>query len=515
MKKKRRLQRSDATWLGAVGLLVLLQFWWLPGDPGTPDDTYSNTIEGKRGFFQTLEGLSAAGMLPEVTRESKKLIPDKTCTLVLLSPDRYPDDHEKEDLARFVMNGGSVVFAPNWEDPKFELMSLGIKLQPEYFYKEDTVFMGPNGTPVPVPPTLGQKAEAEPSTEDEKDSAAGETPENLTPEAEETLETPSAVAPKSADKSAAPSNTQQVVMVPQTPPPLAEDPAAEDLIDQAVNPPDLPPQNPKLSDRNKSKLTPISDFETESELVSGPVPWRTRASMHTLGRSTKVLVRSTSGTVQAASWNYGNGFVVLSASSDVFSNRAMLHPTQAELAVRLIEHAHSHHSRNYGSGPTTPIVVSEFLNASDSYTGTGVLMSPALRSGTLQLITIALLAGWFGFHRFGPATRNTTTQRRSLTESATAVGNLHFRTDSGSEVVRSYLEYMKTQLQKLFGQSIHLQDTARLAARSGLDSEVVDARIRHAIDLAGQRFTPPPEAAAAVRDLSEILNRLHGSRQDG
>ena len=115
MKKKRRLQRSDTLWLSAVALLVLLQFWWLPGDPGTPDDSYSSTIEGKRGFFQTLEGLSEAGLLPPVRRETMQLIPNERCTLLILSPDRYPDEHEQQALADFLTSGGSLVFAPNWE----------------------------------------------------------------------------------------------------------------------------------------------------------------------------------------------------------------------------------------------------------------------------------------------------------------------------------------------------------------------------------------------------------------
>lgn len=192
---------------------------------------------------------------------------------------------------------------------------------------------------------------------------------------------------------------------------------------------------------------------------------------------------------------------------------SMLHPGQAELAVRLIEHAHAHHEQNFGAA-AGPIVVSEYLNASDAYTGTGVLMSPALRSGTLQLITIALLAGWFGFHRFGPPGKTFEGQRRSLTESAIAVGNLHYRTSSGSEAVRSYLEYVKSQLQKLIGRSVGLADIARISARSGLSEDDVGMRLRLARDLAGQQGTPAQEAAAAVRGLSEILDRLHGNRTD-
>ena len=97
-----RLERSDACWLGGVALLLVLQFWWLPGNPGTPSDTYSATVEGKRGFFQTLESLSKAGVLPPVRREPNRLVPDTTCTLVILSPDRYPNENEQRELATFI-----------------------------------------------------------------------------------------------------------------------------------------------------------------------------------------------------------------------------------------------------------------------------------------------------------------------------------------------------------------------------------------------------------------------------
>lgn len=489
MKKKRRLQRADAIWLSAVSLLVLLQFWWLPGDPGTPDDTYSTTIEGKRGFYQTLENLSAAGMLPPVKRESSKLIPDENCTLVILSPDRYPDDNEKHDLRDFVMNGGSIIFAPNWQYPDIEIASLNIRIEQEYFYQEDTAYSGGTSgrtTPAVIPP--------------------GTTPAELPAEAE-----PPSDAPSGSTRPETPSDKNSAQVVPtNTPAPPGK--TNGNLKD--TNPPDLPPNSPALETTVNENETPTSDFQTESQLVDGPIPWRTRASMNTSGQSPTVLVKSSSGTVQAASWNYGNGFVVLSASSDVFSNRAMLNPVQAELAVRLVEHAHSHHAQPFNPS-TTPIIVSEYLNASDSYTGTGVLMSPALRSGTLQLITIALLAGWFGFHRFGPAKAIHNSKRRSLNESAAAVGNLHFRTHSGGEAVHNYLEYMKTQLQKLFGRSVHLTDTETIAARSGLDVMTVEQTINSASDLAGRTNTATLEAAAAIRGLSTILNRLHGNRPGG
>ena len=119
--KKKRLQRSDVFWLLAVALLILMQFWWLPGDPGTPDDSFSNTVSGKRGLFETLQVLAEEGLMPTVRRESMRLVPDDVDTLIIISPDRYPNEYEEEELASFVANGGAVLFTPNWTDPDCEI----------------------------------------------------------------------------------------------------------------------------------------------------------------------------------------------------------------------------------------------------------------------------------------------------------------------------------------------------------------------------------------------------------
>ena len=82
---------------------------------------------------------------------------------------------------------------------------------------------------------------------------------------------------------------------------------------------------------------------------------------------------------------------------------------------------------------------------------TGVLFSPSLRIGTLQLVLVAVLGIWLAFYRFGPAEDVSTLQRRSLTESAQAVGNLQYRLNDGGAVIRSYLEYIRSQLRRRYG----------------------------------------------------------------
>ncbi len=501
-----RLKRSDACWLGGVALLLVLQFWWLPGNPGTPSDTYSATVEGKRGFFQTLESLSKAGVLPPVRREPNRLVPDTTCTLVILSPDRYPNENEQRELATFIRNGGTLLFAPHWSTPDCKLASLSIDIQSRYFRDEDLVTSGtvPQAAPpnaVPLPPNVSP--------------ATGET---LPAEAEEA--TDAGVVP-TAQSQAAEADTDDTVDKGGT----GDGQNARDMLRDVAQPssPQKPPgpvpptATTDDEDDEDFSLLNIADFNTTSPLVRGSVPWRTRARMETGTTNATVLVQSTKGTTRAASWNYGMGRVVVSASADVFSNSSMLDETAAELAVRLVEHAHETLADGIPSETSSPIVLSEFLNSSDAYRGTAVLLGPALRSGTLQLITIAVLAGWFGFHQFGPPRRTNTSQRRSLTESAAAVGNLQFRTNSGGEAVLRYLEYFKARLQRIFGRSIGIEDPTAIAAiakRAGMDKDVVLQMISTATRVANQqvsRSTSNSDAAKSIRDLSLILDKLSGS----
>ncbi|MEZ6063728.1 MAG: hypothetical protein R3C19_25545 [Planctomycetaceae bacterium] len=314
---------------------------------------------------------------------------------------------------------------------------------------------------------------------------------------ETTAELAPAVDASAAQSAAAPPGTAN-----------AED--DEDDIDLNKTPSLLPKQGTEAIIENADESSVrVSEIESSSTLVQGSVPWRTRATMTTPPSRATTLVQGPSGEVQAASWKYGNGLVVVSASPDVFSNRAMLDETQAELAVRLVEYAHADHAGNNRGGAT--IVVSEFLNSTDSYRGTAVLMSPGLRSGTLQLILIAMLAGWYGFHRFGPPVKTQNLQRRSLTDSAIAVGNLQFRSTGSAESVRCYTEYLKSVLRRLFGGTVRLEDFTAVAHRTGLSPEEVQQRVTTAEDLGANRHTNPARAAAAIRGLADLHARLTGS----
>lgn len=487
MKKKRRLKRSDVSWLLAVGCLILLQFWWLPGDPGTPDDSYSNAIEGKRGLYETLASLSAAGMFPEVRRETMQLIPERPCTLLLLSPDRYPNEHETSELDDFVRRGGTLLFAPNWSDPECSVPPLRISTEASFFAEESTV----STTVAPV--TTSPSDETPPGSDDGGLQLQAEAPSQPN-SAEQVTSAPN--DPPNAEVS----DTQQEAQ----PGGIFSDDAKSDMKKQ---PGLLPDQDSDLTSDDEFEDFRTTELRTNSRLVNGSVPWRTRATMNPPpGMQFTSLVESAGGSVQAASWTIGAGLVVVSASPDVFSNAAMLDETQAELAIRLVEHAHTHHSHQGRSD--ADVVVNEFLNSSDAYRGTAVLMSPALRSGTLQLVMIGIMAGWCGFHRFGPAIKSKVSQRRSLTDSAVAVGNLQFRAKGGAASVRAYVDYVRTQLRRVHGNSLRLEDVEAVSHRSGIEAAEIQRRVANAERHAQDSTSSSAAVAAAIRELADLQSRL-------
>jgi hypothetical protein len=116
------------------------------------------------------------------------------------------------------------------------------------------------------------------------------------------------------------------------------------------------------------------------------------------------------------------------------------------------------------------------------------------------------------FHRFGPATDVSNAQRRTLTESAQAVGNLQYRLRDGGVVVRGYLEYMNSHLRRRYGSQLRLDQSAILAARAGMDPEEVQRNLMEAQQMAGSSQLTSARAASSIRWLARLQQRLSGNR---
>ena len=485
MKKKRRLLQSDTFWGLAAALLVLLQFWWLPGEDGSAADSYSTTVDGKLGLYRTLTQL-----FPHVERDALKVVPEESATLILVAPDRYPSAEEQQLLYQFVYDGGNLLFAPNWLSPTFEdgeitdpeisLPTLGIhlKYRPRFFSNATGGPAVPAATPsVPVVEQTTAPSQKM-KTDTSRAQAVDESAETGRSERAKDL-TDSASSP--ADSAVSPAGAPPVV-TPLTPPAAVD----SEIVGHEIN--------------------------ATSDLVSGPVNFLSTATLELPAHlTTETLLTSSTGEAEAATWTLGYGRVLVCSSADLFSNRSMLYKDSRRLAVRLIEYGAANPVNEYAEAQPA-IVISEYFNASDAFQNTGILFSPALRIGTLQLLLVAVLGIWMAFHRFGPATDVTTTQRRTLTESAQAVGNLQYRLRDGGVVVRGYLEYMSSHLRRRYGSQLRLDQAEQLAGRAGMDPEEVRSNLQEAQQMAGSAQLSSARAAGAVRWLARLQQRLLGNR---
>lgn len=479
MKKKRRLLQSDTFWGLAAALLVLLQFWWLPGEDGSAADSYSTTVDGKLGLYRTLSQL-----FPDVTREAVKVLPAQSATLILVAPDRYPNEKEQQQIYEFVYNGGDLLFAPNWlsyewtalnePPPEVLLPSLGIHLK----YRSNI--------------TLAAAIAAVATT------APGATPATTTPDGATTAEDPSSSTTTDSQNTA--SSTPATDGSPLTNPTAGSTPVT--TANTGVTAEDNKDGRGVAVHASSSLVTDYIDFQATAEL-----------QLPTLF-TTETLLTSSNGTVEAATWQLGSGRVLVCSSADLFSNRAMLFKGSRRLAVRMVERCSAKEEDEYSTSNSQPaIVISEYFNASDSFQNTGILFSPTLRIGTLQLLLVAILGIWMAFHRFGPALFVTNSQRRSLTESAQAVGNLQYRLSDGGTVVRSYLDYMTSRLRRRYGSLLRLDQPEQIANRAGMDVEEVRAQLHEAHLMAESGQLPSAKAAAMLRWLARLQQRLEGIRE--
>lgn len=487
MKKKRRLLQSDTFWGLAAALLVLLQFWWLPGEDGSAADSYSTTVDGKLGLYRTLSQL-----FPHVEREALRVVPEDSATLILVAPDRYPNAEEQQALYEFVYAGGNLLFAPNWMSPTFEegeltdpditIPPLGIhlKYRPRFFGRTTGAPAVPT-VPAATPPAAGSGENSTPAAESDAGSLD---PQNGASSTSNTANDPAALAPDATDS------------LPVTP---------------NGGPPVVSPVPGTTAAPDESEAIG-HEIDATSNLVSGPVNFTSTATLELPAHfSTETLLTSSTGQAEAATWTIGYGRVLVCSSADLFSNRSLLYKDSRRLAVRLVEYCATNPTDEYAEEHTS-IVVSEYFNASDSFQSTGILFSPALRIGTLQLLLVAVLGIWMAFHRFGPATDVSNAQRRTLTESAQAVGNLQYRLRDGGVVVRGYLEYMNSHLRRRYGSQLRLDQSAILAARAGMDPEEVQRNLMEAQQMAGSSQLTSARAASSIRWLARLQQRLSGNR---
>lgn len=242
-------------------------------------------------------------------------------------------------------------------------------------------------------------------------------------------------------------------------------------------------------------------LETDPELAEGRFDWPSEGWIQGASDEAWIPVRL-AGLPQVVFQYVGEGEIVVVASDAIFTNGALVTPENGLLAFRILEHAEA----------GGPLYFDESLNASGPPKVFGLLFDPPLRPITLQAMMAVLLFGWWGSLRFGPPVVLSQTIRRDITEHAVALGNLHFKVGTGGRLVASYLEHFRHELQLNYLAAAGQDIAATLARRSRLDREVTKSALGLASRTASQERVATAQAAAAVRALARIQEKVHRSK---
>jgi hypothetical protein len=238
-------------------------------------------------------------------------------------------------------------------------------------------------------------------------------------------------------------------------------------------------------------VLPVNQIETS--LASGELDWESRAIITAPPDQTETLL-TVDGSAHVVRRAIGQGRLIVTSSDYIFDNLPLFRGNNGVLAYRILEAAH----------PQGPVYFDESLNAAGPPKVVGLLFGDPLRPLTLQLILCAVLFAWRSSQRMSQPTLVRKTRQRSLTEHATALGNLHFKVGSGSRVVASYLEYFRNELRLHY---LKTEEAAALAARTGSDSKSIAGLLDQAKQAAQNPNLPPAKAAWIVRSLAGLKKK--------
>ncbi len=267
------------------------------------------------------------------------------------------------------------------------------------------------------------------------------------------------------------------------------------------------PTTPPATTPPANKTIPVlMQLEMESEeliadsvLIDQKVNLKTKAKIKYADSADtpwEVLV-TVDGKTQVILRDLGQGQIMFISTDEMFSNEAMTHPDQALLAYRIIE-----------ATPTWGMTwFDETLNSSGVPKVLGILFDPLFRAVTLQLILIAVLFGWSGSLRYGPAAPPISGKRRSIVEHAEALGILYYRSKAGSHAVESMHEYLNLQLRNLYGVGFKVDNASALARQANMEEGEVRT-ILNSLKEAERVHLSNNEAAHLLKQLSKIIYKI-------
>jgi len=211
--------------------------------------------------------------------------------------------------------------------------------------------------------------------------------------------------------------------------------------------------------------------------------------------SAEVLVKSAQGP-QAVRIHHGLGWIILVASDFIFSNAALHERDHRNgvLAVKLLEAA----------GTADSIVFDESLNETGTPRVVGVLLDPALRPATIQLVALIILFGWRGNRRFGGLLPKSSLARHDVADHTNSLGNLYYKAHHGTGVLREYLDQLKTELRLRFATGHERRVLLPIAEKAHMSLDEVQGVLAGADAAARKPKLSRRESAAHIRKLSHL-----------
>ncbi len=269
------------------------------------------------------------------------------------------------------------------------------------------------------------------------------------------------------------------------------------------------PNPPPVQEKAPPPEGAAKPAETEAGAETGTVPpaasnwtslmadpnftWKTEGAID--APDSEVLVKS-GDRPQAARIRYGAGTIVLSASDFIFSNAALFERDKRNglLAVKLLEAA----------GASDDVLFDESLNATGTPRVVGVLLDPALRPTTVQLVVILVIFGWRGNRRFGGLLPKASPARHDVADHTNSLGNLYYKAHHSKGVLREYLEQLRTELRLRYSAGHEKRALASIAQKAQLPVEDVQQMLTEADAAIRKPKLTRREAAAVIRKLAHL-----------
>ncbi len=255
------------------------------------------------------------------------------------------------------------------------------------------------------------------------------------------------------------------------------------------------------SEKNTNKKNQLSfSIKDEHSLLAGnaatvfpdakSIVWETNSQIKSDFGQVLISLGQTKQVVQI---NHGYGEIIISASSQIFSNQSMIDGGSVP-AYRLIESA----------GAIDYVIVDESLNASGTSKVVSLMIAPTFRPLTIQLLILLLLYAWWHSSRFGPVLSSHILTRHNIVTHTDNVGNLHYKNGNGHALLQAYVKqlFIELHLSQFRGEEHRVIDP--IARRLNQDPQKIKSVLMQAANLSKSKNITRQQMGSLIRKLSKI-----------